>query len=469
MLQSFFCDSQFKTNFKFLYLKSSCLLCMKTSVIVIIAVVVIIVLAAGIYAITLTSTSTTASSSTQSTAPTSTVVTGSGPPVTTTLLTTSNGTATGTPYNIGIMEDETGGVATFANESIHMAQIAVDQINAAGGVNNHPLKLYSASEIPSASAAANTLVLNDHVQALVGITYAGDAVSLFPFLSQHQIVTIMTTASNNNLLQNLSSNPSAYQYFFRITPTDTAYSQGVMNFSSSVIKPASVYFVAENLDFAHELFTNISSLATAAGITVAGSTFVPLSQTDFATTVSSVVAAKPAMVIDAQTGSGAGTFFKELKANPQATGIKVLYMSNGALADPGYQGFLEQSDRTLLNGVVYQIEAGTASKPVNNVTSSLAATYHQVMGPFYPYYSFISNDYTAVQMLAAALAKANSFNASQIVSALQTVSYVGPTGTAQFNAQHDWAPAFWYTQIQNGKEQVIYPSSYATASYNATA
>jgi ABC-type branched-subunit amino acid transport system substrate-binding protein len=367
------------------------------------------------------------------------------------------------------MEDETGSVATFANESIHMAQIAVNQINQAGGVNGHPLMLYSASEVPSASAAANTLVLSDHVQALIGITYAGDAVSLFPFLAQNHIVTIMTTASNNNLLENLSSNYAAYQYFFRITPTDTGYTESVMNFSSSVMKPSSIYFVAEDLDFAHELFQNISNIAGTDGITIAGSTFVPLSQTDFATTVSSVVAAKPAMVIDAQTGSGAGKFIQELKANPQAAGIKILYMSNGALADPGFQAFLEQSDPTLLNGVVYQIEAGTVSKPLNNISAALATTYHKVMGPFYPYYSFVSNDYTAVYMLAAALGKANSFNASQIISELQTVTYTGPTGTVQFNAQHDWTPNFWYTQIQNGTEKVIYPPAYATGSYNATA
>jgi ABC-type branched-subunit amino acid transport system substrate-binding protein len=453
---------------------------MKTSVIVIIAVIVIIVLAAGVYAITLTSTTNTSTqvsttSTAASTSPT-TVVTGSGSPNTTTsmLLTTSTGTATGTPYKIGIMEDETGGVATFANESIQMAQIAVNQINAAGGVNGHPLILYSASEIPSAAAAANTLILNDHVQALVGITYAGDAVSLFPFLSQHQIITIMTTASNNNLLENLSSNPSAYQYFFRITPTDTQYAQSVVNFTSNVIKPASIYFVAEDLDFAHELFQNISNYAGSSGITVAGSTFVPLSQTDFATTVSSVVAAKPAMVIDAQTGSGAGKFIQELKANPQAAGIKILYMSNGALADPGFQAFLEQSDHTLLNGVVYQIEAGTVSQPFNNVSSSLATTYHKVMGLFYPYYSFVSNDYSAVYMIARALAyegqhQSATFNATQIAADLETVTYTGPTGTVQFNAQHQWTPAFWYTQIQNATEQVIYPSSSATASYNATA
>ena len=368
-----------------------------------------------------------------------------------------------------MMEDETGAVAAFANESIHMAQIAVDEINAAGGVNCHPLKLYTANEVPSASAAANTLVLQDNVSAMIGITYAGDAEALFPFLSAHHVITILTTASNNGIFQNLTTDFADYQYFFRITSTDTAYAVSAMNFTTSVIKPSSIYFVAEDLDFSHELFQNLSNLAASNGITVAGSTFVPLSQTDFSTTVSAVVAAKPSLVIDCQTGSGAGTFIQDLKANPQGAGIKVLYMCNGALADPGFQGYLESQDPTLLNGVVFQIEASTASVPLNNVSSYVAAKYTQEMGKFYPYYSFVSNDYTAVQVLAVALRQAGLSNTSAIVSALEKATYVGPTGTVQFNSQHTWTPDFWYTQIQNGKEQVIYPSSFATASYNATA
>jgi ABC-type branched-subunit amino acid transport system substrate-binding protein len=438
---------------------------MKSTVIVVIVVVVIIILASGVFALTQTSTSSVVSTaSTTSNTSSSVNISSTG------LVSTTNGTASGTPYNIGIMEDETGAVAGFANESIHMAQIAVNEINQAGGISGHPLMLYSASEVPSASAAANTLVLNDHVQALIGITYAGDAVSLFPFLSQNHIITIMTTASNNNLLENLSIDRAAYQYFFRITTTDTGYAQSVVNFSSSVIKPSSIYFVAEDLDFAHELFQNISNIASTDGISVAGSTFVPLSQTDFATTVSSVVAAKPALVIDAQTGSGAGTFIKELKANPQSSGIKILYMCNGALADPGFQGYLMSSDATLLNGVVFQIEASTATHPLNNVSSYLATQYQQAMGQFYPYYSFVSNDYTAVQMLALALKQSGTYtNTTQIISALEQVSYTGPTGMAQFNPQHDWIPNFWYTQFQDGKEQVISPTQYATGIYNSTA
>lgn len=369
-----------------------------------------------------------------------------------------------------MMEDETGGVATFANESIHMAQIAVNQINAAGGVNCHPLKLFTASEVPSATAAANTLVLQDNVSALVGITYAGDAEALFPFLAAHHVVTIMTTASNNNLLQNLTTDYSAYQYFFRITPTDTLYAESAVNFTTNVIKPSSIYFVAEDLDFSHELFQNISNIAATDKITVAGSTFVPLSQTDFTTTVTSVLAAKPGLVIDCQTGSGAGAFIQELKANPQSAGVRVLYICNGALADPGFQGYLMSQDHTLLNGVVFQVEASTASTPLNNISSYVSSQYTKAMGPFYPYYSFVSNAYAAVQVLASAMVKAGTVsNTTAIIKALETVSYTGPTGTVQFDQQHTWAPDLWFTQIQNGKEQVIYPSAYATSSYNATA
>lgn len=421
---------------------------MRSSVIVVIVVIVIVILGAGVYALTLSGTTTTTTTNTTSS------------------LTTSGSCA---PYNIGIMEDETGAVAAFANESIHMAQIAVNQIDAAGGVNCHQLKLYSASEVPSASAAANTLVLQDNVSALVGITYAGDAEALFPFLSTHHVITIMATASNNGLLQNLTTDYSAYQYFFRITPTDTEMAQSVINFTKTVINPSSFYFVAEDLDFSHELFTNMSNFASSAGITVAGSTFVPLSQTDFTTTASTVAAANPGVVIDCQTGSGAGSFIQDLKAD--SPNIKVLYMCNGALADPGFQGYLESTDHTLLNGVVFQIEAGTATVPVNNVTTYLSNQYTSVMGPFYPYYSFVSNDYSAVIDLAAALKSAGTVtNTTTIISALTTVSTLGPTGLIQLNsAQHIWTPDFWYTQIQNGTEKVITPGAFANGSYNATA
>jgi branched-chain amino acid transport system substrate-binding protein len=366
------------------------------------------------------------------------------------------------------MEDEEGAVATFANESIHMAQLGVDYVNAHGGVDCHQMKLFVADETASAAAAANTLVLQDNISALVGITYAGDAEAIFPFLSQHHVVTIMTTASNNALLSNLTTDYSAYQYFFRITPTDDQMAQSAMNFTANVIKPTSVYFVAEDLSFSHELFANLSAYATTNNITVAGSTFVPLSQTDFTTTATTVAAASPGLVIDCQTGSGAGSFIQDLRAADPS--VKVLYMCNGALADPGFQAYLESTTPTLLNGVVFQVEPSTASVPLNNVSTAVAANYTAVMGSFYPYYSFVSNDYSAVIILAAGLnAAGTDSNVTALISELTTVTATGPTGLISFNSQHIWNPGFWYTQIQAPyTEKVIYPSTYANGTYNAT-
>ncbi len=348
-----------------------------------------------------------------------------------------------------------------------MAQIAVNQINAAGGVDCHQLKLYSADETSSASAAANTLVLQDHISALVGISYTSDAEAIMPFLSSNHIITIMTSASENNLLANLTTDYSAYQYFFRITPTNQEMAQSVVNFSASVIKPTSIYYVAEDESFQYEVFDNISTYASQAGISIAGSTFVPLSQTDFTTTAATVAAASPSEVIDCQTGSGVGSFIQDLAAD--APNIKVVYMCNGALEDPGFEGYLQYSGITL-NGVVIQEEAGTNTVPVNNFTTWLSTQYTDVMGPDYPYYSFVANAYSAVLAIANAMKAAGTVsNTTAIIQALTTVNTDGPLGTMVFNSQHIWTPEFWYTQIQNETAKVIYPSSVADGSYNATA
>lgn len=437
------------------------------STVVVAVVIVIIVIAAGV-GVYLATTTSKSSSTTVSTSSSSSAVTSSSSTTTTTSTSTTSTSTSCAPYNIGIMEDEEGSVATFANESIHMAQIAVNQIDASGGVNCHQLQLFVADETVSPSAAANTLVLQDHISALVGITYAGDAEAIFPFLSANQIVTIMTTASNNALLQNLTTDYSAYQYFFRITPTDQEMAQSAINYTDTVIKPSSIYFVAEDLSFSQELWANMTNYATADGITVAGSVFVPLSQTSFTTTATTVAAASPGLVIDCQTGSGAGSFIQDLRAADPT--VKVLYMCNGALADPGFQGYLESSDLTLLDGVVFQQEPSTATVPLNNISSYVSTQYTDVMGSEYPYYSFVSNDYSAVLVLAAAIKQAGTIsNVTAMVQALQTVSAVGPTGTIQFNSQHTWNPGFWYSQVQAPyTETVIYPSTYANGSYNAT-
>ena len=58
----------------------------------------------------------------------------------------ANNNSTGTEIVIGVSGPLTGGAAQYGNAVVNAAQLAVDEINAAGGVNGTTLKLVSADD-----------------------------------------------------------------------------------------------------------------------------------------------------------------------------------------------------------------------------------------------------------------------------------------------------------------------------------
>ncbi|MCL5069262.1 MAG: ABC transporter substrate-binding protein [Thaumarchaeota archaeon] len=435
---------------------------MKTSTLAIVVVVVIIIIAAGGY-FAYTSYYNTTTSTPSTTTPPST--TSTAPVITTSSSTTSTTSAPALRFNIGVMEATTGSISGFSNETIAMATVAVNQLNAQGGILGHPVKLFVANEIPSPTAAAQTLVLQDNVSAIVGVSYTGDAIAIMPFLSQHHVLGLFTTATGNTLLNNVSTDYANYKYFFRFTLQDSTYATYLQQFFNNVTKPTSVYFVAEDLSFAHETFSAINQTLTSMGINVMGATFVPLTQTDFTTLAAQIGSEHPSMVIDAQTGIGVATFLEQLKANPSAAGIQFLDIGNGALSDPYVMGSVASSHPGVLNGVIFQQFPGTNSTPYNSLGASLILAYQNATHQ--TYYSFPSNSFTAIHVLAQSMVNANTVsNVSAIITAMEHISYEGSAGLVTFDTNHNWiVPTLWYTQFQNGHLQVIWPPSFATSTY----
>ena len=362
------------------------------------------------------------------------------------------------------MEDTTGAIAGFAAETVADATIAVDQINAAGGVNGHPLKLFVANSNPEPVAAAQSLILQDNVSMIFGISYCGEGLAIQSLASSHKIIVINTSCGVNTYQDNVTTDYTDYKYFFRLAQLNSQYAASIFDFFGNTTKPASIYFVAEDLSFTHYTFGLINQTAQQMGIKVLGATFVPLTETDFSTVEASVVSAHPSVLIDGQTGIGAATFYNQFKADPNSKGIQFLYFSDGALDDPAVQASVIKSSPGSLDGVVIQTYPGTSSVPVNNVGSALAKAYTNATKT--DYYAFPSNTYTAVEIYAQAVAKAGSINPDLVIPILEKTNYQGPTGLVTFDAKHNWIfPGFWYVQIQNNTRVVIFPQQYANGHY----
>lgn len=393
-------------------------------------------------------------------------VTGSSSAISTSQ-TTSSATSSNAPINIGIIEDTTTSLAGFSKEAISFAQIAVNQLNAQGGIMGHKVVLYSADELPNPVAAAQQLILQDHVLAIIGVSYSGDAIAIMPTLAQYHVIGIWTTDALNGLMANVTSDYSNYKYFFRLYVPDSAYGPALSQFFSNTTaaKPTSIYWVSEDLSFAHETFVGVNQTMQQLGISVLGSAFTPLSQTDFTTIATTIASLHPSAVVLAQTGADAATFIQDLRAIPSASNINIIYIGNGALDDPYVMNSVESSHPGILNGTIYGTFPGTSTVPYNNLTTQLAQAYQALTNS--TYYSLPSYTYSAVQVLSQAITTANSLDPNAIVPALQNVNYNGPTGPVAFDSSHNMIVQnpYWFVQIQSNKQVVIWPSAYATGTY----
>lgn len=86
--------------------------------------------------------------------------------------------ATGTPIPIGTIETETGGAGSTGTTTLGVDTVKawVSYTNAHGGINGHPIKLYTANDNndpAQAQSALNGMIQNDHIVALVGPDSSG--------------------------------------------------------------------------------------------------------------------------------------------------------------------------------------------------------------------------------------------------------------------------------------------------------
>jgi hypothetical protein len=180
----------------------------RTATIGIVVVIIIIIIAGSYAALTLSTTSKTATSS-----PTT------GPSVT---VGSSNSTSGGPQtINIGILEPLTGFASEYGITQTLAAQFAASQINSAGGVRGMQIRIFSADEGSGGSQtinAFNELVLQDHVNFIIGTDFSGDTETILPLITKYKVVT-MSLSNSLDALHNLigtgnTTSYNAYKYYF---------------------------------------------------------------------------------------------------------------------------------------------------------------------------------------------------------------------------------------------------------------
>ena len=213
------------------------------------------------------------------------------------------------PFRIGVMESVTGAGETYGTVAVQSKQLAVDEINAAGGINGRMLELIvedSKCNAQDAITAYNKLTDVDGVKIILGTSCSGAMLGAAPLAEKEGVVMFSGLATNPDIAE-------AGDYIFRTSLSDATvgvdtgnvlWADGIRNLAT----------INESTDYAEGVRrTTTAQFETLGGQIVAAESY-PSDTTDFRTQLTKILNANPdALHIAAQAEASGGTIIKQVR------------------------------------------------------------------------------------------------------------------------------------------------------------
>jgi len=212
--------------------------------------------------------------------------------------------AAGDTIKVGILHSLSGTIAII-ERSLHNAELlAIDEINAAGGVMGkmiEPVIEDTQSMVQVFADKAKKLILEDKVVAVLGCYTSASRQSVLPVFEQYNNVLLYPTLYE---AQECSKN-----CFY----TGCVPNQQLDDFVPWLIENVGpkFYMIGSNYIYPKETNREVKALLKAHGGIDVGEEYAPLGHTEFSTNINKIVAKKPDVVFSDLVGDSVIAFYKQ--------------------------------------------------------------------------------------------------------------------------------------------------------------
>ena len=212
-------------------------------------------------------------------------------------------------FRIGVMESLTGPGETYGTVANQAKQMAVDEINAAGGVNGRMLELVvedSKCSAQDAITAYNKLTDVDGVKIILGTSCSGAMLGAAPLAEEDGVVMFSGLATNPDIAE-------AGDYIFRTSMSDAqlGIDTGNLLWADGIRTLATINEVT---DYAEGVRRESVAQFEKRGGQVVGEERYPSDTTDFRSQLTKLINANPdALHVAAQAEFAGGTIVKQAR------------------------------------------------------------------------------------------------------------------------------------------------------------
>src|SRR5450759_331703 len=205
-----------------------------------------------------------------------------------------------TPLRIGMVDPLTGVYAAYAQNEVMGAKLAVQQINAKGGILGRPIELLvedSANDVGTGVQKARKLIERDQVNFMIGDVNSGIAAAIAQVTSEKKILHIVSGGHTDSI-----TGKDCKWNVFRVCNTTKMEANSV----SSVLFTKygkKWHFITPDYAFGHTLDDASTDDLKKLGGTGTGNELTPLGTTDFSAYLIKARAANPDVLILLVQGS----------------------------------------------------------------------------------------------------------------------------------------------------------------------
>ncbi|MBI5657169.1 MAG: ABC transporter substrate-binding protein [Geobacter sp.] len=357
---------------------------------------------------------------------------------------------------LGISLPLTGSQAKFGEIQKNSYQIAVEEINAKGGVKGKSIALRfedSQAKPEVARAIVEKLIDVSKQPVIIGEYTSSCAKAVAAVAEERKTPYIVVASAADDITQ------QNYKYVFRVNPSSAYYASGLMSYLGQVVKPQTMAILYESSDFGTSGADEMSKAAAAAGYKVLLKEKYEKGAVDFKPILTQVKAARPDVLYMVSYVMDASLLMKQIKE------LRI----DAKLFAGGAAGFAIPEFITNAKDAAEYVVTATLWSPQAKYPGAkeFADKYKAKFGDYPSYHGALA--YSATYVLADAMGRAKSMGSDDIRDALKSTSMNTAFGPVKFQDKDGYQNQNFVDtlvmQVIKGQHETIWPESFSSAKY----
>ena len=339
---------------------------------------------------------------------------------------------------IAMVNPLSGDAATYGVSHKNGLELALAEINKAGGVKGQQIELLThddSGDPKQAAAGAQKFADMKSVVAVVGSCLSSNTLAMVPITDKAKLPHSVISSSSAKL-------SGMSKFFFRMAVQDDKVGGLMVDLSQEKFKPKKMALLYLNNDYGKGLLLSIEPQIKKYGITLTSAQTYLANDKDYSALLTKVKAEAPDVLLVGSTYTDGGLIVKQARE----MGLMMPIVGPTGLYSPKY---MEIAGKAVENSYFLGVFVPTNPDPK---VQEFVKKYKEKSGMEPDTFAALAYDqgYVLKDAMEKAAAKGNITRES-LREAMAASSYKGITGTVTFDPKGDWVRPYLFVTVKEGK------------------